>query len=74
MTVTIPRAEIQAIAARYADAFSLDADPPTHYVRAVAAGYRDDVSAWNTPEADALRAEADDLDALADRYEREAVR
>lgn len=72
MTVTIPRPEIDAIAARYNDAFTLTADPTAEWVRGIASGYREDAGPWGSTEADALRAEADELDALVDRYEQES--
>lgn len=74
MSITVPRAEIHAIAARYDDAFSLEADPPAEYVRHVAAEYRGAANLYDD-EADRapLLDEADDLDALVDRIEREAA-
>jgi hypothetical protein len=71
MSITIPRAEIHAIAARYDDAFSLATDPSAEYVRHVAQDYR--VMAGNVGHPGTLLAEADELDALVDRIEREAA-
>ena len=71
MATTIPRAEIDAIAKRYYGIEAeLDVDPPTGWARTVAAHLRESSKADADP--DSLLTEADDLDALADRYEREA--
>jgi hypothetical protein len=72
---TIPRAEIHAIGAKYGDdALPLATDPSAELVRSIAAGNRDAVKAWgDVPYGGTLLAEADDLDALVDRIEREAA-
>lgn len=73
--VTIPRAEINVIAEKYGDFFGLDEDPPAEYIRAVAADYRRNAGDTRllTPDESAdFRAEANDLDALVDRYEKAA--
>ncbi len=70
MTTTIPRAEIKAIAAQRRTDYDLDFDPSIEWVRATAALLREDSPLFpTTPE---LRAEAHDLDTLADRYEKMA--
>jgi hypothetical protein len=71
MTITIPRAEIQAVAAKHKVDYDLDFDPPAEWVRATVAFLRAGVDFNGTPTPEVL-AEADDLDALVDRYEREA--
>jgi len=70
---TIPAAELQALVTRYGGPdLTLDADPSVSYVRSVASGNREAVQAWGeVPYNGTLLAEADDLDALADRYEQE---
>jgi hypothetical protein len=69
--VTIPRDEIHAIAKRHGVDYGLDFDPSLEWVRATAALMREESPQFpSTPE---LRAEAAALDALADRYEREAA-
>jgi hypothetical protein len=70
---TIPRAEIDAVMQRYGDSWAGRNDLPIEAVRKVAADYRlyaDDES-YDGQSPDQFRAEADDLDALADRHERE---
>lgn len=68
---TIPRAEIQAIGRRYGSDYDLDFDPSAEWARATAALLREESAQFpTTPE---LRAEADDLDALVDRIEREGA-
>lgn len=70
MSVTIPRAEVHAIAARHGTDYDLDFDPSVEWIRTTATFLREESAAFpTTPE---LRAEAADLDALADRYERKA--
>lgn len=72
---TIPRAEINAVMERYGDSWSGRRDVPVEQARATAADYRryaeDPTADGQSPEQ--FLAEADDLDALADRYEREAA-
>lgn len=73
MTVTIPRAEIDAIAVEHWGVGSdLDFDPTVEWVRAAAKVLRQDAGAGRFDQSEIL-AEADDLDALADRYGREAA-
>lgn len=64
----IPRSEIDAIMDRYGDFWSGRNDLPVTAVRKVARHYRAEAG-QGAPTAAALQAEADDLDALADRYE-----
>jgi hypothetical protein len=76
MTVTIPRAELNALAERHGDFFGLDEDPPVTWARDLAAEYRHNASdrrVLTAAEGADMLAEADDLDALADRYERKVV-
>ncbi len=61
MSITIPRADIHAIAKRHGVDYDLNFDPPVEWVRATAKSLR----------ADLQVAEADDLDALVDRVENE---
>ena len=70
MTVTIPRDEIHAVAKRYSINYDLDFDPSAEWVRATAAHLRSGGD-FGSPSA-AVMAEADDLDALVDRVEKEA--
>jgi hypothetical protein len=71
MTVTIPRAELDAIAERHNDSgFFGDNDLTVQEVRACTAHMRADRPSG--PAHMEVRAMADDLDALADRHEREA--
>jgi hypothetical protein len=64
MTSTpIPRALVAEIIHRHGDYWLLDDDPPAHVVRGVATDLR-------TGESADI-AEADELDALVDRIERE---
>lgn len=72
MTTTIPRADIQAVIERHGAPYSIEGDVSCVWVREVAEVARDVARVSVTP--DKLLAEADDLDALADRYEREAAR
>lgn len=65
---TIPRAEIDEILERYGDRSSLSGDLDVVDVRLMATGLRRQPG--NDPS---FRAEADELDALADRYEQEAA-
>lgn len=73
--VTIPRAEINAIGSKYDRNWRLDVDLGIDAVRRKAADFRlsaeyvDD----NVAEQNEYRGMADDLDALADRYEREGA-
>jgi hypothetical protein len=74
--LTIPRGEIHVIADRHdspiADAFSTD--PTVDELRSAASRIRSLSEVLTTLEArKSTAAEADDLDALADRYEREAA-
>lgn len=67
---TIPPAELQAIAERYDDIFEPDGPPTVRYVRWVAGYYRAATLLMRDPvRREALRAEAAELDALADRHE-----
>lgn len=59
MSITIPRAEMLAIAKRHGVDYDLNFDPPAEWVRATAKSLR----------ADSQASEADDLDALVDRIE-----
>ena len=68
---TIPRAEIREIARRYDVDYELGSDPTSKAIRSYAAELRRESKACTN--AAALRAEADDLDALADRYEEQAA-
>lgn len=63
--ITIPRAEVTAILERHNDHWAGTGDLEVWIVRGCAASLR------QSTEADWI-AEADELDALADRYEREA--
>jgi hypothetical protein len=66
---TIPREEVHAIAARYNDHLWYHADPTADHVRG-AADYRRRCGYDEGGDVgQLLLAEADDLDALADRYE-----
>jgi len=68
--VTIPRAEIEAIGKRYGVIdYGLDSDATVEWARRTAANYRQAVTNVDPLH---LLAEADDLEALADRYEQEA--
>lgn len=69
--VTIPRAEIQAIAERHRHDYGLAHDPRAEWVRAEAEDLR--TGRHRVSELDHPGQLADDLDALADRYEREAT-
>lgn len=70
MSITIPRVDIHAIAARYDDSFSLDTDPPAEYVRQVAKEYRENADyADSEAERNSLLGEALALDGLVDRVE-----
>jgi hypothetical protein len=77
MTTLIPRAEVDTVMERYGDDWPGSYDVPVETVRAVAKDCRRyaDGTKPKPPLADLspnqFRAEADDLDALADRYERE---
>ncbi len=76
MPVLIPRAEIDAVMERYGDSWAGRNDLPAAAVREVTLSYRNNathVRPMADEEAARLLAEADALDALADRYEREAA-
>lgn len=68
--VSIPRAELQAVADRHGMDYNLEGDPTVAWVRDFAAGLRFGVVVGSDPGG--LLAEAADLEALADRYEQEA--
>ena len=71
MSALIPRAEIDTIMERYGDRWAGKNDLPAQAVRDVAADYRryaDDPD-YDSQLREQFLAEADDLDALADRYE-----
>ncbi len=75
MAVTIPRAEIQVIAERYGDKnITPSFDPSSSFIRQCAIDLARDADHLrrDDPARRKLIAEADDLDALADRYEKEA--
>ncbi|MEU4558385.1 hypothetical protein AB0F72_08345 [Actinoplanes sp. NPDC023936] len=65
MSITVPRAELQAIAERHNTGYCLEGDPTSTWVRALAASVRPDP----LTDAGLTSAEAADLDALADRIE-----
>ncbi len=77
MTALIPRAEIDTVLARHGDTWRPSGDRTVGEVRLVADDHRD----WDAPgknwhsgqTPEQHLAEADDLDALADRYEQEAT-
>lgn len=71
MTTTIPRAELNAVGRRHGIDYDLDFDPSIEWVRAMSAHLRAGDTFVDPPSAEVL-AEAADLDALADRYERKA--
>jgi len=64
--VTISRAELTEIAWRYGMDYDISDDPTIGWVRGLAVLLRREAPSSAT--ADALLAEAADLDALADRY------
>jgi hypothetical protein len=69
---TIPRAELNAVLERYDDEWAGTGDFAVEVVRRAAADFRRFAAAPIDSEDPARDlAEADDLDALADRYERE---
>lgn len=71
--VTIPRAEIDAVTDRHHDdGFFGNHDMTVHEIRACTTHLRTAATACFPDNAEEIRAMADDLDALADRYEREA--
>jgi hypothetical protein len=72
VTATIPRSEIYAVAERYGDPWRPRSDPSADRVRLLASEYRKDAN-YAVANGSTLLAEADDLDALADRYEQEAA-
>ncbi len=77
MTVLIPRTDIDAVMARHGDCWIRPDRTAVTDVREAAAEMRRHsglTDSGDTRWADALLAEADDLDALADRYEKEAGR
>lgn len=70
MTATVPRADLDTIATRHGVNYDLNTDPSIQWVRDMAARLRRDLTGADRYEQ-RLIAEADDLDALADRYEKE---
>lgn len=72
MTALIPRADIRAVAAKYDVGFAPATDLPVDQVRGYVHELR--VEAATLDHSNKLLAEADDLDALADRYEQAATR
>jgi hypothetical protein len=78
MTVTIPRAEIDAVMERYDPSWVGGNDVPVDVVRDAVSAYRKKADAiWGTKFEEVshrllLKKAADDLDALADQYERGA--
>jgi len=76
MTTTIPRAEIRALAECHDPEskveFVVDFDPPVKYVRGMA-NTRRGMVLISPEKACTLHRWADDLDALADRYEQEGA-
>lgn len=70
MTATVPRADLDTIATRHGVDYDLNTDPSIQWVRDMAAWLRCDLTGADRYEQ-RLIAEADDLDALADRYEKE---
>lgn len=73
MAITIPRAEIDAIANRHRVNYDLSSDPGIEWVRRMSAWLRSDLDPNDSdPITKGLLAEANDLDALADRYEQRA--
>lgn len=74
MTATVPRDELDAIARRYDDTFDPVGEPTVQYLRNAAEYYRSATTLMSSERnRDSLLAEADDLDALADRYEQETA-
>lgn len=73
MTTNIPRAEINSVGRRHSIDYDLDFDPSVEWVRTMAAHLRAG-DAFIDPPSAAVLAEAEGLDALADRYEREAAK
>ncbi len=72
MAVTIPRAELNAIAERYDDTFDPVGEPTVQYLRDAANYYRSATTLMSSARSrESLLAEAVDLDALADRIENE---
>lgn len=71
MTSTIPRAEVNAVARCHGVDYDLAFDPPVEWVRDTAAALRSD-GPFGPPSRE-VQAEAADLDALADRYEKETT-
>ena len=70
MSITVPRAEIHAVAERYDNAWSLPEDPPVTVVRHIAADMRANADHEDTETGRlALLGEALALDALCDRVE-----
>lgn len=76
MTVTVPRADLYAINERYHALWPFPSTSPTaEDVREYATHLRKIAGEmWSGVVPEATRDEADALDALADRYEREAGR
>lgn len=74
MSVNVPRAEIDVLNDRHNHPWDLDEDPTSDLCRWVAADRRFDADYAMTEEQKLkYLAWADDLDALADRVEREAA-
>jgi len=70
MAATIPRAELAEVGRRHSIDYDVDCDPTIHWVRGLASGLR--AGAGLGSPSDAVLAEANELDALADRYEQKA--
>ncbi|GAA0583180.1 hypothetical protein GCM10010172_80280 [Paractinoplanes ferrugineus] len=70
MSALIPRAGLLAIAEKYNDSGNFDGEWATDRVRQAATQLRADIGRTLHPHV--LLEMADDLDALADRYEKEA--
>lgn len=70
----IPRSEIDAIMDRYGDCWAGRNDLPAAAVREVAADYRRYAGdpSYDGQSSDQYLAEADDLEALVERFEQEA--
>jgi hypothetical protein len=70
MTTLIPRADLLSLAEKYNDSGNLEGEWTVDRVRQAAKRLRVDIGRTLHPHI--LLAMADDLDALADRYEKEA--
>ena len=68
---TVPRADLTDIAWRHGMDYDIDFDPTTEWVRAMASNLRR--VATGSATAAELIAEANELDALATRYEEQAA-